>query len=286
VFYAFDLLHLNGTALMHEPLTDRQATLAETIADSGLLLSSSLPGSPADILKGVKALGLEGIVAKKKSAPYVPGERSLDWQKLKLEKQQEFVIGGYRPADRSVDALIVGYYQDDELRFAGKVRAGFVPHTRRELFAKLARIQTQDCPFVDLPTTGGSRWGGGISAEDMRVRGTRACCVSLRWVRNCRFCRVHRHSAKRRRSEALHVRDRACGAAAGISSFEHLGWVCRFDVRSGPGYIVENYSQLAEYASTLFDTGTSPAGCISPRYFLGCRHARADCVATAGLHRC
>jgi bifunctional non-homologous end joining protein LigD len=172
VFYAFDLLHLNGTDLMREPLTERQAKLADAIGDSGLLLSASLPGSPADILKGVKALGLEGVVAKRKSSPYVPGERSFDWQKLKLEKQQEFIVGGYRPADRSVDALIVGYYADDELRFASKVRAGFVPHTRRELFAKLARLQTKDCPFVDLPTTGGSRWGSGISAEDMQIRGT------------------------------------------------------------------------------------------------------------------
>lgn len=56
------------------------------------------------------------------------GERSDAWQKLKLENQQEFVIGGYRPGSNGVDALLVGYYDETGLRFGGKVRAGFVPH--------------------------------------------------------------------------------------------------------------------------------------------------------------
>jgi bifunctional non-homologous end joining protein LigD len=173
VFYAFDLLHLDGKDLMHDALVERREQLVEVIADSGLHLSADLPGSAADIVKSVGALGLEGIVAKRKESPYIPGERSSDWQKLKLEKQQEFVIGGFRPADRSIDALVVGYYETDELRFAGKVRAGFVPHVRRELFRTLTPIQAKKCPFVDLPTEGSSRWGGGISAEDME---------ELRWV--------------------------------------------------------------------------------------------------------
>ena len=66
------------------------------------------------------------MIAKRKQSLYVPGERSDDWQKLKLENHQEFVIGGYRPGGAGIDALLVGYYDDSGLRFAGKVRAAFL----------------------------------------------------------------------------------------------------------------------------------------------------------------
>ena len=93
----------------------------------GLLLSEELPGTAAAIVEAVRGLGLEGVVAKRKDSLYEPGERSDAWQKLKLENQKEFVIGGYRPGSNGVDALLVGYYDETGLRFAGKVRAGFVP---------------------------------------------------------------------------------------------------------------------------------------------------------------
>ena len=64
-------------------------------------------------------------MAKRTDSRYVPGERSSSWQKLKLDRQQEFVIGGYRPGTHGVDALLVGYHERKQLRFAGKVRAGF-----------------------------------------------------------------------------------------------------------------------------------------------------------------
>jgi bifunctional non-homologous end joining protein LigD len=101
---------------------------------SGLLSSEELPGTPATIVETVRKLGLEGVIAKRKDSLYEPGERSDAWQKLKLENQQEFVIGGYRPGSNGVDALLVGYHDDSGLRFAGKVRAGFVAHVRREIF--------------------------------------------------------------------------------------------------------------------------------------------------------
>ena len=82
--------------------------------------------------------------------------------------QQEFVVGGYRPAGASIDALLVGYYEGKSLRFAGKVRAGFVPNTRRQVFEKLRPLETARCPFSDLPLESSSRWGGGISAEEMK----------------------------------------------------------------------------------------------------------------------
>ena len=170
VFYAFDLLHLDGVDLTRLPLVQRRAKLPKVVNESGLLLSKDLPGAASDIVQTVQALGLEGVVAKRKDSIYQPGERSQDWQKLKLEAQQEFVIGGYRPVGDAIDALLVGYYVGQDLRFAGKVRAGFVPNVRRQLFEKLRPLGTEQCPFSDLPSPpGSSRWGGGITADEMHA---------------------------------------------------------------------------------------------------------------------
>jgi DNA ligase D-like protein (predicted ligase) len=169
VFYAFDVLHLDGRDITDEPLTKRRARLPEILGrDATLRLSQDLPGSAADVVKAVRAVGLEGVIAKRKDSIYQPGERSADWQKLKLERAQEFVIGGYRPdGSNGVDALVVGYYDGRELRFAGKVRAGFVPHVRRELLSRLKPLRVKVCPFVNLPDAKSSRWGGGITEDQM-----------------------------------------------------------------------------------------------------------------------
>jgi bifunctional non-homologous end joining protein LigD len=84
------------------------------------------------------------------------------------------VIGGYRPNGNGVDALLVGYYDDTGLRFAGKVRAGFVPHLRRELAKAMKPLHVDRCPFVDLPNSKSDRWGGGVTADEMD---------EMQWVR-------------------------------------------------------------------------------------------------------
>ena len=111
--------------------------------------------------------GLEGVVAKRKDSVYEPAERSGAWQKLKLDLSQEFVVGGYRPGFNAVDALLVGYYDGRRLRFAGKVKAGFVSHVRRDLHRRLQSLHTDMCPFVNLPDPKSSRWGGGVTADEM-----------------------------------------------------------------------------------------------------------------------
>lgn len=161
VLYAFDLPHLNGVNLMKAPLEERRAKLLTIIADSGVLFSQTLSGTAGDVLRAIQKLGLEGVIAKRKGSSYVPGDKTDDWVKVKLERNEEFVIGGFRPMDRSIDAILVGYYERGTLRFAGKVRAGFVPNVRRELFKKLSVLQANDCPFTDLPS-GSSRWRGGL----------------------------------------------------------------------------------------------------------------------------
>jgi len=170
VFYAFDVLHLDGRDLMNDPLIKRRARLPKIVgADGTIRLSRDLPGSVPDIIRTLQAAGIEGVVAKRKRSTYQPGERSGDWVKLKLEQQQEFVIGGYKPeGSTGLDALLLGYYQGRKLQFAGKVRAGMIPHVRREVLEMLKPLVTPECPFANLPDVNVGRWGGGINAEQMR----------------------------------------------------------------------------------------------------------------------
>jgi bifunctional non-homologous end joining protein LigD len=169
VFYAFDVLHLNERDVMAEPLDKRRALLPKILReDPTIRLSRDLPGSVAEIIQALRAAGIEGIIAKRKDSPYQPGERSNDWLKLKLERQQEFVIGGFRPDGAiGLDSLLVGYYEGQQLLFAGKVRAGFIPHVRREVLERLSPLKISKCPFANLPDAGAGRWGGGITVDQM-----------------------------------------------------------------------------------------------------------------------
>ena len=137
VFYAFDLLHLDGRDLSGQTLVERRAQLPVLVNGSAILLSIELPGSSRQVIEAVRQLGLEGVIAKRRDSRYVPGERSTAWLKVKVDRQQEFVIGGFRPGPHGVDALIVGYYEGRALRFAAKVRAGFTPRVRREVAAEI-----------------------------------------------------------------------------------------------------------------------------------------------------
>ena len=111
-----------------------------------LLISETIEGSGTQLSQSAKALGLEGIIAKRLDSLYEPGRRSGAWVKYKINKGQEFVIGGYTPGN-PFDAVIVGYYGGDKLLFASKVRAGFVPHLRRELMAKMKPLRIDACPI-------------------------------------------------------------------------------------------------------------------------------------------
>jgi bifunctional non-homologous end joining protein LigD len=168
VLYAFDVLHINGRDMCGQPIEKRRALLRKIIGENPVIrISDDLRGSTTQVVDAVRSLELEGVIAKRRGSLYQPGDRSSDWLKLKLENQQELVIGGFRPdSHSSIDALLVGYFEGQQLKFAGKVRAGFTPHIRGLLRRHLEPLRTGKCPFSDLPT-GRSRWGGGITAEEM-----------------------------------------------------------------------------------------------------------------------
>ncbi|HYM23013.1 MAG TPA: hypothetical protein VEU08_07390, partial [Vicinamibacterales bacterium] len=158
VYYVFDLLRLDGRDLTREPLSTRRAALDRLVLTPPLLRSDPLPGTPGQIEEAVRALGLEGLVAKRVDSRYEAGRRSRAWIKVKFQQRQEFVAGGFTEANAGVDALVVGYYESGRLLSACKVRAGMTPRLRRELLELLAPLRQKRCPFANLPETGASRW--------------------------------------------------------------------------------------------------------------------------------
>jgi DNA ligase D-like protein (predicted ligase) len=167
-YYAFDLLALKGKSLLTQPLESRRALLADLlVANEHVALSVASP-SLDRVLKFVEKHTLEGVIAKRIDSVYEPGLRSGLWQKHRINQGQEFVIGGYTPGTHGFDALIVGYYVGKELHFAARVRAGFIPATRREVFAQIKHLKTARCPFVNLPEKEEGRWGQGLTEEKMK----------------------------------------------------------------------------------------------------------------------
>ncbi len=128
-------------------------------------LSDTLDTTPPELIPLVKEFGFEGGVAKRRDSCYESGKRSGAWLKYKVNKAQAFVIGGYTP-DNPLDALIVGYYEGGKLMFTSKVRNGFVPRLRREVWAKLKHLQTDTCPFAKLPEKKRTQWA--LTREQMR----------------------------------------------------------------------------------------------------------------------
>lgn len=150
------------------------------------------------MLAAVRHQGLEGVVAKRKSSLYEPGKRSGSWAKLRINRGQEFVIGGFTPGIHGLDSVIVGYYQGKDLVYVARTRNGFVPATRRSVFERLKPLVINKCTFLNLPETGRTRWGEILDAEKMKkciwVRPELVAVVEfLEWtggdrLRHCKIC--------------------------------------------------------------------------------------------------
>jgi bifunctional non-homologous end joining protein LigD len=173
VYYAFDLLNLDGEDLRKLPLTERKQKLERILGDSGVLFSHGLEGNADEIVNVLNAQNLEGVVAKKRDSRYDPGKRNLNWLKLPLKKKQEFVIGGFRPETKTktthdtFQLLIIGYYKGKNLIYAGKVRIGLNPMNRKSLIAAMRPLIQKKCPFANLPNSKTDHFGESITADDM-----------------------------------------------------------------------------------------------------------------------
>ena len=181
--YAFDLLNRNGELLLNFPIERRRELLERLLAGAKdpLRLSPLLQAPTGQILDAVRKLGLEGVVGKRIDSIYDPGERSGAWIKIRANFEQEFVIGGYIPGARGFDALLVGVYENKELIFVAKVKNGFVPRIRDELFPALKALQTAQCTFKNLPESEASRWGESLTAEKMQ---------QCRWIKPKLVCQI------------------------------------------------------------------------------------------------
>jgi bifunctional non-homologous end joining protein LigD len=162
VYCVFDLLEIDGEDLKSRPLEERRKRLAKAVRKrAALQVSEAWRDESEHRFTDACRSGWEGLIAKRAAAPYVPG-RSRDWLKLKCVWEQEFVIGGYTdPAGSRTDfgALLVGYYEDGDLRYAGKVGTGYNAKTLKELGAKLRKLETDKAPFVDVkPIPRGTHW--------------------------------------------------------------------------------------------------------------------------------
>lgn len=169
VFFAFDLLRHAGKDLAQLPLSERRKLLRHALKPTAAVQFSEDFALPAQkMLEMVRAHSLEGVVAKRVSSTYEQGRRTGSWVKIRVELAQELVIGGYTPGTNGFDAVLVGFYRGDTLHFCASVRAGFVPASRRQVHAKLQPIETERCPFVNLPEPSTGRWGQGLTAAKMK----------------------------------------------------------------------------------------------------------------------
>ncbi len=160
VYYLFDLLWFDGADLTGEPLTARKEALRTAVAfGEPIVYSDHLEEDGVLAFRAACERGLEGLIAKRASSPYTPG-RSRDWQKFKCVLEQEFVVLGWTDPQGSrsgIGALMVGYHEDGELRFGGKVGTGFNQRELDRLSAKLRRLERSTPPLAD--TAGAPRKG-------------------------------------------------------------------------------------------------------------------------------
>ena len=155
VFYAFDLLYLDGHDLRAVPLLERKEAL-RVLMDAGpaqdrVRFSDHVVGNGAAFHRQACQMGLEGIMSKRCSSPYLP-KRTRDWLKVKCQRRQEFVIGGWtdpKGSRKGFGSLILGVYRDGELVHTGRVGTGFDEAALAGIQRKLKKLAMDRSPFVD-----------------------------------------------------------------------------------------------------------------------------------------
>jgi bifunctional non-homologous end joining protein LigD len=178
VYFAFDLLYLDGFDLREAPLTARKAALARLLAGSGepsrIRYNDHIEGDGNAVFRHASRLGLEGIISKTASAPYRSG-RVKTWFKMKSSQSDSFVIAGFVPSTvdtAAVAALVLGEYAGRKLVPVGHVGSGFTASSARELRQRLDPLRTRTPPMKDETADAkGVRWVDPLLSAEIEYRG-------------------------------------------------------------------------------------------------------------------
>lgn len=155
ILYLFDILWLDGKDLTQLPLYQRREILKTCIPETeNIRLSQSFDASGIEFFETALKMGLEGIIAKKSESFYDPGGRSKDWLKIKANKRQEVVIGGFtrnEGTNKQFSSLLVGVFEKKQLIYTGKIGTGFSAKTQKEMMSLFKPLITDKNPFTGLP---------------------------------------------------------------------------------------------------------------------------------------
>lgn len=154
-YYVFDIIWLNGKDLMQLPLLERRNVLKQILPENSIIrLSENYEVNGIDFFETVKKMGLEGIMAKKANSVYKPGIRTKEWLKIKANKRQEMVIGGYtknRDSSKLFSSLLLGVYDNKKLIYTGKVGTGFNDKQQKEMLQQFKPYIIKSSPFTIEP---------------------------------------------------------------------------------------------------------------------------------------
>ena len=156
VYYVFDVLWLEGRDLTQFPLSERRLVLRSILPPTDEIIRFSenfdVPGTKA--FETARKLGFEGVIAKRNNSIYLPGERSTEWLKIKANKRQEVVIGGFTKnegSNKPFSSLLVGVFHGKKLQYTGKIGTGFSIKTQKELLQQFKPLIRNSNPFTSIP---------------------------------------------------------------------------------------------------------------------------------------
>ena len=156
-FMAFDLIWHDGKDLTDLPYTQRRAALEALDLNGDCWQTPTWRQGDGDgLLQAAREQKLEGVMAKRLDSPYCPGKRTKHWLKIKVKQNQEFVVAGWQPGEgrrmNTIGSLLLGYFEDGALRYAGKVGTGFKEHDLKMLIKELKARRRESSPFTPPPS--------------------------------------------------------------------------------------------------------------------------------------
>lgn len=155
VFYCFDVLHAAGINTRGATYIERRRFLKQCVTPGPAVQIVHAVADGIALYRAAVETGFEGIMAKERASPYLPGLRSAAWLKIKRSRSGEFVIVGYTSAKRTLSSLLLGYWDSGELKYAGRVGTGFSDETLDDLLARLRPVKKA---VVKLPEPAPVTW--------------------------------------------------------------------------------------------------------------------------------